>query len=108
MLVIGRKTGSPEAKLAHARGRSLDEFDHVRVYMRWQIAEGADETDREIWIVTLEGRIPFASPDGTVHLHAEALPVGGFASEFAAHRLAAVVAFHTGLKMLDTGHDQTS
>ena len=27
---------------------SLDQFDHVRVYMRRQIAEGADEHDQEI------------------------------------------------------------
>jgi hypothetical protein len=46
VLVIAGRTRSPEAKLADAPGRSLDQFDHVRVYMRWQIAEGADEHDQ--------------------------------------------------------------
>ncbi|MBW2244640.1 MAG: hypothetical protein JRH01_21880 [Deltaproteobacteria bacterium] len=107
VLIIGGRTRHPEAKLADAPGRSLDEFDHVRVYMRWRIAQSADEHDQEIWLVTLEGPIPFASADGTVHLHDEALSIGNFASEFAARKVAAEVAFHTGLKILDTGHDQT-
>jgi hypothetical protein len=76
--------------------------------MRWQIAQNIDEQDQEIWMVTLEGPIPFASTDGTVHLHDEALPIGNFASEFTARKLAAEVAFHTGLKILDTGHGQTA
>jgi hypothetical protein len=108
VLIIGGRTRRPEAKLAHAPGRSLDDFDHVRVYMRWQIAQNIDEQDQEIWMVTLEGPIPFASTDGTVHLHDEALPIGNFASEFTARKLAAEVAFHTGLKILDTGHGQTA
>ncbi len=108
VLIIGGRTGRSEAKLADAPGRSLDDFDHVRVYMRWQIAQSLDEDDQEIWMVTLEGPIPFASTDGTVHLHDEALPVGNFASEFTARKVAAEVAFHTGLKILDTGHDQTA
>ena len=108
VLIIGERTRQPEAKLADAPGRSLDKFDHVRVYMRWQIAQNSDQDDQEIWFVTLEGRIPFASADGTVHLHDEAMPIGNYASEFTARKVAAVVAFHTGLKILDTGHDQTA
>jgi len=108
VLIIGGRAGSSAAKLAHAPGRSLDDFDHVRVYMRWQIAEGVDEHDQEIWTVTLEGPIPFASTDGTVHLHDEALPIGRFSSELTARKVAAEVASLTGLKILDTGHDQTA
>ncbi len=58
--------------------------------------------------MTLEGRIPFASADGTVRLHADALPIGEFSSEIPARRLAAVVGSQTGLKILDTGHDNTA
>jgi hypothetical protein len=87
---------------------SLEQFDHVRVYMRWHIAEGADEHDQEIWKVTLEGPIPFASTVGRVHLHDEAMPIESYSSEFTARRVAAQVAVHTGLKVLDTGHDQTA
>jgi len=108
VLIIGGRSGRPEAKLADAPGRSLDNFDHVRLYMRWQIAESIDENDQEIWMVTLEDRIAFASADGMVHLHDEALRIGEYASEFTARRVAAEVAFHTGLKILDTGHDQTA
>ena len=108
VLVIDGRTRNPKAKLADAPSRSLDDFDHVRLYMRWQIAQGADEDDQEIWMVTLEGHIPFASADGTVQLHDEALPIGSFASDRTAREVAAEVAFHTGLKILDTGHDQTA
>lgn len=108
VLIIGGRRGSPEAKLADAPGRSLDGFHHVRVYMRWQIAESIEDSDQEIWFVTLEGPIPFASADGTVHLHDEALPIGSYGSEFTARKVAAVVALHAGFKILDTGHDQTS
>lgn len=108
VLVIAGRTRNPEAKLADAPGRSLDQFDHVRVYMRWQIAQSIEENDQEVWMVTLEGPIPFASSDGTVHLHDEAMPIGTYSSEFTARKVAAQVAFHTGLKVLDTGHDQTS
>ncbi|MBW2268982.1 MAG: hypothetical protein JRH16_10410 [Deltaproteobacteria bacterium] len=108
VLIIGGRTRWPETKLADAPGRSLDGFDHVRVYMRWQIAEGVDEHDQEVWMVALEGPIPYASVDGTVHLHDEALPIGNYSSEFTARKIAAEVAFHTGLKILDTGHDQTA
>jgi hypothetical protein len=108
VLIIGGRTRHPQAKLADAPGRSLDKFDHVRVYMRWQIAQSLEEHDQGIWKVSLEGRIPFASADGTAHLHDEALPVGEFASEFSARKLAAEVALHTGLKVLDTGHDRTA
>jgi hypothetical protein len=108
VLVIGGRTRNPRAKLADAPGRSLDGFHHVRVYQRWRIAEGADQSDQEIWYVTLEGAIPFASADGTVHLHDEALPIGEFGGQLGARRLAAVVGAHTGLKILDTGHDQTA
>jgi len=80
----------------------------VRVYKRWHMGHGADEQDQEVWHVTLEGRIPFASTDGTVHRHDEALGIGEFASEFAARRLAAEVGLQTGLKILDTGHDRTA
>jgi hypothetical protein len=108
VLIIGGRTRNPEAKLAEAPGRALDDFDHVRVYQRWRLAESVDEHDQEVWYVTLEGPLAFASADGTVHLHDEALPIAEFAGEFSARRLAAVVGFHTGLKILDTGHDQTA
>jgi hypothetical protein len=108
VLVIGGRSRNPQAKLADAPGRSLDQFDHVRVYMRWQIAQSIEENDQEIWMVTLEGRIPFASNDGRVHLHNEAMTIGTYSSEFTARKVAAQVAFHTGLKLLDTAHDQTS
>jgi len=108
VLVVGGRTRSPEAQLAEASGRSLDDFDHVRLYQRWQIAEGADEHDQEVWFVTLEAPIHFASGDGTVHLREEALRLDSFASEIPARRLAAQVGLHTGLKILDTGHDKTA
>ncbi len=107
VLIIGGRTRHPEAKLAEAPGRSLDDFDHVRVYMRWQIAQAIDEHDQEIWMVSLEGRIPYSSAAGVAHLHGEALPIADSTNEFAARKLAAVVGHHTGLKILDTGHDQT-
>jgi len=108
VLAIGGRTLNAKAELAEAPGRALEEFDHVRVYMRWHLAEGVDEHDQEVWKVTLEARIPFASSDGKVHLHDEAMPIGSYSSEFTARKVAARVAFHTGLKVLDTGHDQTS
>ena len=43
-----------------------------------------------------------------MHLHDEAMPIGSYSSEFTARRVAAQVAVHTGLKVLDTGHDQTA
>ncbi len=108
VVVIAGRSGSPKAKLAEAPGRSLDGFDHVRLYQRWSIAEHIEQHDQEVWSVTLEGRIPFASADGTVNLRADALPLGEFGSEIPARRLAAEVGFHTGLKILDTGHDKTA
>jgi len=108
VLVVSGRTRNPLPRLADAPGRSLDEFDHVRVFQRWRMAQGADDSDQEVWFVTLEGRIPFASEDGLVHLHDETMSVGEYSSEFTARRVAAVVSFHTGLKILDTGHDQTA
>jgi hypothetical protein len=108
VLLVSGRSGVPESKFADGRARSLDDFDHVRIYMRWSLASGADDHDQEVWLVTLEGRIPFTSEDGTVHLHGDAPPIGEFASDLSARKLAAEVGFHTGLKILDTGHDRTA
>jgi hypothetical protein len=108
VLVVGGRTRNPVSRLAEAPGRSLDGFHHVRLYQRWQLGLGVDERDQEVWFVTLEGAIPHASEDGLVHLHDGAMPIGRYSSEFTARKIAAVVGFHTGLKILDTGHDQTA
>ncbi len=108
VLIISGRTRHPEAKFADAPGRSLDDFHHVRLYMRWRIAIDTESSDQEVWMVTLEAHIPFASAAGVVHLHDESLPIAESTSEFAARKLAAQVAVHTGLKMLDTGHDNTA
>ena len=108
LFVLEGRTSRPEAKLAEVAGRSLDGFDHVRLYMRWQIATDADGSDEEVWFVALEGPIRWAGSDGRVHLRSDALLVGEHRSEVAARRLAASVAHITGLQILDTGHDQTA
>ena len=108
VLLVEGRTRNPQAQLASAPGRSLDDFDHVRVYMRWSLAQDVDSSDQEVWMVTLEAPIPFASSDGTVHLHADSLGLGEYTSGPCALRVAAEVAFHTGLKILDMGHDQTA
>ncbi len=108
VLVTAGRTGSPESKLADAPGRSLDEFNHVRVYMRWRISQDTEGSDQEVWFVALEGHIPFASADGTVQLHQDGMPVGNYGSDITARKVAAQVGLHTGLKILDTGHDKTA
>lgn len=108
VLVTKGRSRNVESRLAIASGHPLDDFDHVRVYMRWQMATDIDQEDQEVWHVTLEGSIPWAGTDGRVHVRSDALPVGEYRSGVAARRLAAEVAFHTGLRILDTGHDQTA
>ncbi|MGH0030562.1 MAG: hypothetical protein ACQGVC_12275 [Myxococcota bacterium] len=107
VLVLGR-TRATRSELAEVPGRPLDDFDHVRLYMRWQITRDIDQDDQEVWHVTLEGPISHAGSDGRVHLHPDALLLSELRSEPAARRLAAEVAFHTGLRVLDTGHDGTA
>ncbi len=103
LVVEGRRV-----ELQEAAEHSLDLFDHVRLYMRWQLATSIDQNDQEIWFVTLEGPIAYAGSDGGVQLRFDSLLVGEMSSEYAARQLAAEVAYHTGLKILDTGHDQTA
>ncbi len=108
VLVVEGRAREIAVRLAQAPGRSLDEFDHVRLYMRWQLAHGADGVDQEVWFVTLEGPISHAGSDGRVHLHPDALPLGEMRGESAARQLAADAARLTGLRILDTGHDATA
>ncbi len=96
------------AKLRELPGRSLEDFAHVRLHMRWQLSHDPQYEDQEAWYVTLEGPLAWAGSDGRVRLHPEGLRVAEFRSADEARRLAADVAALTGLGILDTGHDGTA
>lgn len=108
VLIVRGRTSDPHSKFADAPSRPLDEFHHVRLFQRWSISTDIDTDDQVVWFVTLEGPIAHAGSDGRVHLHDDALPIIETSSESEARRIAAIVAYHTGLKILDTGHDQTA
>ncbi len=103
LVILEGRALSAEKLFADAKRFDIDGYDHVRLCER-QYAPGPGEdsdTERVEWIVSLEGPIPYAFADGRVHARGDALELARFRSGRTARRLAAEVAHHAGLKILE-------
>jgi hypothetical protein len=89
---------SPDARCCDIEG-----FSHVRLCERHYAPRLGDEpdTDHAEWIVSLEGPVPYAFDDGRVHTRSDAVELVRFRSGRGARRLAAEVAYHAGLRILE-------
>ena len=101
--ILKGRTAAPEARLADTSGRPVSDFHHVRICHREYAPQLGDEHQRttHVWIVGLEGRIPYGDEDGRVHSRRDAVELAALENDHAARRLAAHAALATGLPILE-------
>ncbi len=103
ILVRGRRTS-----IQGGNSSPLEDFHHVRLYMRWSMSTDTQFDDQPVWTVALEPRVFWADRSGRILLHPKGLEVASGLDEQRARQVAGEVAYHTGLPILNTAHEHTA